>query len=446
MSALDKVIGYKSIVEELQELANVLKDPSPFEALGAKIPRGLIIKGDPGLGKTLMAQCFIEETGWKSLLLRRTASSDKFLDEIQKVFDEAQASEPCIVFLDDLDKFANTDQARPNQPEYVAVQSCIDNIANHKVFVLATANDGYRSVPPSLVRPGRFDKTITLRRPEFEYARRIISHFLESRHIPNNVDADKIAQFPMTCAELENRINSAAISAVNAGRQLITTEDLLKACLEHTEGAAWFPCDKAMDWREAACTRGYARRAHSACHEAGHLLVIELMDPGSANLAALLDSGTHRAQGIAMSRRDHDPFVPGATLEDLKIKIALGGLVAEEIAFGKWTMRSCSDLDRATEIAYEQLVYGIEGLQHLNVIGERHRRSAPSSENVARRETAAVDRINREMCEVRSMLLQNWELHNRIAQRLFEKGIVYGEEIDLLKGKSKLIITPAEVA
>lgn len=446
MSALDKVIGYKSIVEELQELANVLKDPSPFEALGAKIPRGLIIKGDPGLGKTLMAQCFIEETGWKSLLLRRTASSDKFLDEIQKVFDEAQASEPCIVFLDDLDKFANTDQARPNQPEYVAVQSCIDNIANHKVFVLATANDGYRSVPPSLVRPGRFDKTITLRRPEFEDARRIISHFLESRHIPNNVDADKIAQFPMTCAELENRINSAAISAVNAGRQLITTEDLLKACLEHTEGAAWFPCDKAMDWREAACTRGYARRAHSACHEAGHLLVIELMDPGSANLAALLDSGTHRAQGIAMSRRDHDPFVPGATLEDLKTKIALGGLVAEEIAFGKWTMRSCSDLDRATEIAYEQLVYGIEGLQHLNVIGERHRRSAPSSENVARRETAAVDRINREMCEVRSMLLQNWELHNRIAQRLFEKGIVYGEEIDLLKGKSKLIITPAEVA
>ncbi len=446
MSALDKVIGYKSIVEELQELANVLKDPSPFEALGAKIPRGLIIKGDPGLGKTLMAQCFIEETGWKSLLLRRTASSDKFLDEIQKVFDEAQASEPCIVFLDDLDKFANTDQARPNQPEYVAVQSCIDNIANHKVFVLATANDGYRSVPPSLVRPGRFDKTITLRRPEFDDACRIISHFLESRHIPNNVDADKIAQFPMTCAELENRINSAAISAVNAGRQLITTEDLMKACLEHTEGAAWSACDKAMDWREAACTRGYARRAHSACHEAGHLLVIELLDPGSANLAALLDSGTHRAQGIAMSRRDHDPFVPGATLEDLKIKIALGGLVAEEIAFGKWTMRSCSDLDRATEIAYEQLVYGIEGLQHLNVIGERHRRSAPSSENVTRRETAAVDRINREMCEVRSMLLENWELHNRIAQRLFEKGIVYGEEIDLLKGKSKLIITPAEVA
>lgn len=446
MSALDKVIGYKSIVEELQELANVLKDPSPFEALGAKIPRGLIIKGDPGLGKTLMAQCFIEETGWKSLLLRRTASSDKFLDEIKKVFDEAQASEPCIVFLDDLDKFANTDQARPNQPEYVAVQSCIDNIASHKVFVLATANDGYRSVPPSLVRPGRFDKTITLRRPEFDDACHIISHFLESRHIPNNVDADKIAQFPMTCAELENRINSAAISAVNAGRQLITTEDLMKACLEHTEGAAWSACDKVMDWREAACTRDYARRAHSACHEAGHLLVIELLDPGSANLAALLDSGTHRAQGIAMSRRDHDPFVPGATLEDLKIKIALGGLVAEEIAFGKWSMRSCSDLDRATEIAYEQLVYGIEGLQHLNVIGERHRRSAPSSENVARRETAAVDRINREMCEVRSMLLQNWELHNRIAQRLFEKGIVYGEEIDVLKGKHTLIVTSAEVA
>lgn len=120
--------------------------------------------------------------------------------------------------------------------------------------------------------------------------------------------------------------------------------------------------------------------------------------------------------------------------------------MAEEIAFGKWTMRSCSDLDRATEVAYEQLVYGIEGLQHLNVIGERHRRSAPSSENVARRETAAVDRINREMCEVRSMLLQNWELHNRIAQRLFEKGIVYGEEIDVLKGKRTLIVTSAEVA
>lgn len=442
MSALDKVIGYKSVVNELQELANVLKNPAPYEALGAKIPRGLIIQGDPGLGKTLMAQCFIEETGWKSLLLRRTASSDKFLDEIQATFDEAKASAPCIVFLDDLDKFANTDQARPNQPEYVTVQSCIDNIAGHKVFVLATANDEYRSVPPSLVRPGRFDKTITLRRPEFDDARQIISYYLESRHIPNTVDADKIAQFPMTCAELENRINTAAISAIAAGRQSINTTDLLKACLEYVEGATWSECDVHLSWQEAARRRDYEPRARTACHEAGHLLMLELLDPGSANLAALLDTRARMAKGVTMSRRDHDPFVPGVSSEGVKLKIALGGLVAEEIAFGQWSLGSHIDLERATGLAYEELTHGIGGLQHLGVRRER----SPSSEHIARRETAAIDRINREIDEVRSMLMARWELHNRIAQKLFEQGIIFGDEVEGMNQDSKLIFTPAEVA
>lgn len=447
MSAFDKVIGYKSEVQELELLAGVLKNPDAYERLGAKIPRGLIITGDPGLGKTLMAKSFIEETGWQSLLLRRKASSDKFLDEIQAVFDEAKANEPCIVFLDDLDKFANTDQARPNQPEYVAVQSCIDNIADHRVFVLATANDGYRSVPPSLLRPGRFDRAISLRRPEYDDARQIISYFLESRHIPNSVDAEKIAQFPMTCAELENRINMAAISAVAAGSDTITTEHLLRVCIKEMEGSTWSSCDARMRWQEAIDHREFAQRAHVACHEAGHLLVMELLDPSSVNLAVLFDSTAPRAQGMTMVRRDHQPFASSIPVEDLKLKIAVGGLVAEQIAFGEWSLGSRSDLDKVTDIAYEELLYGIGGVQHLNTVGNRSRRHfAPSPENATRRENAAVDKISREMAEVRSLLQEHWELHSRIAQRLFEKGIVYGEDIATLKTAKKLTIAPAEVA
>ncbi len=270
MGPFDKVIGYRRVVSELERIASVLVDPSPYERLGARVPNGLLIAGEPGLGKTLMARCFVEAAGCPCVTLRRTVAGNEFLDQIRDAFVRAAEEAPSIIFLDDLDKFGSGDRNRASEPEYVAVQSCIDDYAGKGVFVLATANNVLRAVPPSLVRAGRFDRTIYLERPEYEDARLIAAHYLREHSIPNTIDPDVVAQFPMSCAELEARVNAAAVVAASEGSDVVTTEHVVRVCVEHWEGRAWRPCKEPMGWQAAAKTKRYCDRARCACHEAGH--------------------------------------------------------------------------------------------------------------------------------------------------------------------------------
>lgn len=430
MGAFDKVIGYRRVVSELERIASVLVDPSPYQRLGARVPNGLLIAGEPGLGKTLMARCFVEAVGRPCVTLRRTVAGNEFLGQIRDAFVRAAEEAPSIIFLDDLDKFGSGDRNRASEPEYVAVQSCIDDYAGKGVFVLATANNVLRAVPPSLVRAGRFDRTIYLERPEYEDARRIAAHYLEEHAVPNTIDPDVVAQFPMSCAELEARVNAAAVIAASEGSDVVTTEHVLRVCVEHREGRAWRPCREPMGWQAAAKTKRCSDRARCACHEAGHLLVMELIDPGCSSFGVLLGSGARRGRGLTRVRRDHKPFSPDRSPEDVKVLIGLGGLVAEEIAFGAWSAESHSDLEKVTDTVYGALMHGVGGVQHLNVIGDRNRRyTPPSPERIARREAAAVDRIQRDMAEVRSLLMGHWVLHGKVAQLLYDRGIVYGEEV-----------------
>ena len=112
MGPFDKVIGYRRVVSELERIASVLVDPSPYERLGARVPNGLLIAGEPGLGKTLMARCFVEAAGCPCVTLRRTVAGNEFLDQIRDAFVRAAEEAPSIIFLDDLDKFGSGDRNR----------------------------------------------------------------------------------------------------------------------------------------------------------------------------------------------------------------------------------------------------------------------------------------------------------------------------------------------
>ena len=157
MSKFDKVIGYEDIKAELIRICDVVKNPKKYARLGVCMPRGIMLWGEPGLGKTLMAQCFIEESGCKSFIIRKDKPDGDLVNVIREVFNQAKAQGRAIVFLDDLDKFANEDNQHPDAEEYVTVQACIDSCKDSEVFVLATANDKW-CLPDSLRRSGKIGR------------------------------------------------------------------------------------------------------------------------------------------------------------------------------------------------------------------------------------------------------------------------------------------------
>ncbi len=123
MSEFDKIIGYEAIKMELRRFCDVLRNPGRYEKLGVKMPSGILLSGEPGLGKTLMAKCFITESGCRVFTLRKEKPNGDFVNEIQNTFEKARAEAPSIVFLDDMDKYANEDKQHKNAEEFVTIQA-----------------------------------------------------------------------------------------------------------------------------------------------------------------------------------------------------------------------------------------------------------------------------------------------------------------------------------
>lgn len=151
MKAFEKIIGYEAIKMELAQISDVLANNDAYKKLGVSSPRGLLLHGDPGVVKTLMASAVISASGRKAFICRKNSPNGDFVMKIKKTFKDAAEAAPSIVLLDDMDKFANGDERHPDAEEYVTVQSCIDDIKGKEVFVLATANR-LRALPRSLMR------------------------------------------------------------------------------------------------------------------------------------------------------------------------------------------------------------------------------------------------------------------------------------------------------
>ena len=165
MKEFNKIIGYESVKKELMRVCDILVNTEKYKKFGVKVSQGLLLYGEPGVGKTLMAKCFISASKRKCFVCRKTKSNGSFFDKIVETFERAKKNAPSIVFLDDVDKFAEEDDENSKAEEYVAIQSCIDNLNGRDVFVIATAN-AISPLPFSLMRNGRFSKRIEVEPPQ----------------------------------------------------------------------------------------------------------------------------------------------------------------------------------------------------------------------------------------------------------------------------------------
>ncbi len=338
MSAFDRIIGYNDIKAELMMISDVLKNMDRYKQLGVTIPGGILLSGKPGIGKTLMAKCFIEESGCKSFTIRKDTPNGDFINQIRNTFAKAREESPSIVFMDDLDKFANEDSQHRDAEEYVAVQACIDNCKGADVFVLATINDPY-CLPDSLTRAGRFDIIIKMEYPMGDDAKKIIQYYLDQKTVIGNVDLEEISRLMegRSCAELETVINKAGIFAGFDRRDKIDQNDVLKACMRMI-----FDAPEAMDSNEKEYLKNIA------VHEAGHAVVFEVLEPGSVNLVSVCHYSGN-TEGITINHKSENSLL-SIRAQEHEVIGSLGGKAATEIVFGVIDVGCNNDLFHAFSI------------------------------------------------------------------------------------------------
>ncbi|MCR5605059.1 MAG: AAA family ATPase [Lachnospiraceae bacterium] len=336
MSVFDKVIGYEDIKAELLRFCDILGSPDKYKKLGVSSPRGILLYGVPGVGKTLMADSFIEMTGRKRYTIRKDQADGDFINHIREVFETAKENQPSVILLDDMDKFATEKMYNSDAEEYVTIQSCIDMVKDDEVFCVATCND-IDCLPESLKRAGRFDKVIEIRIPKQQIAAQIIEHYLHDKHTAPDVNAYDISRFMEghSCAELEMVVNEAGIIAGFEGKEVIEQEDIVRACLR-----VIFDAPERLDSDE------YDPRAkYASVHEAGHVVIAEVLEPGSVNVSSILRS-IGDINGATYVSPGEDHVISVGSQENTVIRY-LGGKAAVDVVFGTPDLGVAEDLQKA---------------------------------------------------------------------------------------------------
>ena len=420
MKEFDKIIGYEAIKKELLQISDVLANNGAYQRLGVSAPRGLLLHGTPGVGKTLMASAVIRASGRRAFTCRKDAPNGDFVKAIKKAFTDAAAAAPSIVFLDDMDKFANGDEDHRDAEEYVTVQACIDAARGKEVFVLATANS-LRALPDSLLRAGRFDRVIQVENPRGEDAVKIIEHYIKQKKFVGDMDAVTIARIMdgRSCAELETTINEAGLCAGFARASEITMEHFLRACLHTLHDVPNEVLN--TDCFDTDLTDPRDQRTRIIYHEAGHATVAEVLSPGNVTLVSAY-SRDGESGGFTSYYRQGEPV--SVENEQKHILRALGGLAALEQRFGIMELGASRDLDQAFNSAWDLVTAHCVCGQFL------HGKPYGDSETLlAKQEQATAAEVERLYKKAKEILSCNRELFEAIARALSEKGVLTAADI-----------------
>ena len=433
MSEFDKIIGYSAVKKELKQIADTLKNREVYAKLGVSSPRGLLLYGEPGVGKTLMANAVIAESGRRAFICRKDQPNGDFVKVIKATFEKAMENAPSIVLLDDMDKFANGDERHPDAEEYVTVQSCIDEAKGKEVFVLATVNN-MRCLPRSLHRAGRFDRVIEIDTPRGEDALAIIAHYLKNKKVVDNVDAKTIARIMdgRSCAELETVINEAGLYAGYERADFITMDHFMEALMRTV-----FDVPAAADELEdedfySSLDDSKKFASQIVYHEAGHAVVSEVLCPESVTLVSAHNRGG-RSGGFTdyYNDKSQSPLY----WKKSRIVSALGGIAAIEQKYGIFDVGGECDLDQAFGRTKQLIVNTCISGFHLHGNGYEDTGSLRSEQEKA--VAAEVEKFYKKAKEIISL---NFEFFEKIAAALAKKKLL--SAVDIQKIKSECTVVP----
>lgn len=420
MNNFEKVIGYETIKSELMQICDMLQNKEVYQELGARFPNGVLLYGEPGLGKTLMARCFIDECNLETFTLRKN-KSENFVEYITETFKKAKEKAPSIIFLDDMDKFADEDDFFADAEEYVAIQAGIEDVKGYDVFVLATANE-IKKLPCSLIRSGRFDRCIEVRSPNNEDCFKIITHYLSTKKVSDDINIEDISKMTSysSCAELESIMNEAAIIAGYQRKKCIGMPDVVRAVLKLEYNS---PDDftKVSD----------SELKKIAIHEAGHLIMSELLCPGSVGLASLRARGRNSVGGFVRRCKK----LPSAKCH---ILVSLAGKAAVELSYGICADGCQSDIKRAYECIRDEISENSSmGFGMVDVANHRFPKTSESLN--CRNESVVQAELERYMYKAREIIAKNKEYLEKTANALLEKETLLSSDIKKIKKETGIL-------
>ena len=349
------VAGVDEAVEELQEIKEFLADPRRFQALGARIPKGVLLYGPPGTGKTLLARAVAGEAGVAFFSISGSDFVEMFVgvgaSRVRDLFKEAKEAAPCIVFVDELDAvgrhrgagIGGGNDEREQTLNQLLVE--MDGFSVNQNIILIGATNRPDVLDPALLRPGRFDRQIVVDRPDRVGRRKILEVHAKGKPLDPEVDLDSLAAATpgLTGAELANLINEAALLSARRGLTAIGQAELEEGVMRVIAG----PERKTRVFSEL-------ERKITAYHEVGHALVghfLEHTDP--VHKISIVSRG--QALGLTVSLPTEDRFLTSRSALMDQLAMILGGRAAEELVFDEITTGAANDLERATAMARQMV-------------------------------------------------------------------------------------------
>ncbi|MBE2317105.1 AAA family ATPase [Solirubrobacter sp. CPCC 204708] len=341
----DEVAGADEAKAELQEVVDFLKDPARFRAVGAKVPKGIILHGPPGTGKTLLAKAVANESGAQFFAQSAASFVEMFAGlgaaRIRRLFSEARKHAPAIVFIDEIDavgaaRGSDNNSEREQTLNQLLVE--LDGFSAAGDVVVIAASNLLEKLDPALLRPGRFDRQVLVSPPDVKGRRAILGVHTRNKPLSADVDFDKIARRTagLTGAALANLCNEAAIAAARGMRKQLVQADFDQAL------------ERVVAGMETPRTLNEHERSVIAYHEAGHALCAELL-PRTTRTHRISIVARGEALGYTLHFPDEDRYLD--TRADLmdELVVTLGGRAAEQIVFGTITNGAANDLFKVAE-------------------------------------------------------------------------------------------------
>ncbi len=445
--SFDDVAGEDEAKESLQEIVQYLKDPSRYTEIGAQMPKGILLVGPPGTGKTMLAKAVAGESNVPFFSISGSEFVEMFVgmgaSKVRDLFDQAKEKAPCIVFIDEIDaigqkrnsgNFGGNDEREQTLNQLLTEMDGFEG--NTGVIILAATNRP-ESLDPALLRPGRFDRRVPVELPDLQGREAILKVHAKKVRLSDNVNLHTIARMASGAsgAELANIINEAALRAVRAGRKVANQEDLEESVEVVIAG---YQKKNAVLTDREKCTVAY--------HEIGHALVSALQSNAAPVQKITIIPRTSGALGYTLQVEERDKYL--MSKEDLLTRICTltAGRAAEEVEFGVITTGASNDIEQATKLARAMITqYGMDDDFDMVAFDTRNNRylddsttsscSPATQEDIDRR---VVSIVKTQHEKAKELLRANMDKLNELSQYLYEKETITGEEfMRILNAPSK---------